>query len=323
MWHAQQVQGCCFIVAARGTGVLHINSAIADTLSVLMIITTVALVLPAALYSTFASGKHNRAVVERMVLSFSRATAVVLLVVYVAYLYFQLKTHSSIFIDEDDDHEEGLDGHREDFEHLIAPDGDATEAEGHSGSVAHDSRPSMAKVSRAAVVLVVAGMIIAKCTKNLMESMDGMADSLRLSKTFIAIIIIPVASNACEMSQVLAASQKQKVNFAVGVIIGSILQIALFVLPMLVVIGWISHHDMGLYFEPSQTYILLLAVVMVNQVLQDKLYTFLHGVLLISVYVFVKSSTLHPPPSRLLCYRLCCFSNRLCRYIVIMAAYFT
>ncbi|KAK2612615.1 hypothetical protein QQS21_001387 [Conoideocrella luteorostrata] len=274
------VQGFCFIAAARGTGVLQVNSAIADTLSTLMIITTVALVLPAALYSTFSSRKSNGADVGRMVLSFSRATAIVLLVVYAAYLYFQLKTHSSIFVGEDDEEAEGEEGdwgtYRDD------PRGDAPEAEMQAGG---DDTPSLAKVAVAGIILLASGAIIAKCTVNLMEHLDGMSQSLNISKTFIAIVIIPLVSNAPEMAQVVAASRKQKINFAIGVIIGSILQIALFVLPVLVLIGWVWQRRMDLYFQPSQTYILLLAAVLVNQVLQDKHYTFLHGVLLISVYV--------------------------------------
>lgn len=212
-----------------------------------------------------------------MVLSFSRATAVVLLVVYGAYLYFQLKTHSSIFVDEDDDEESDLDVDQDRSQAALAQNQDAIEAD------TPDDRPSMSKVSAATLILLVSGGIIAKCTMNFMVSLDGMSHALNISKTFVAIILIPMASNAPELAQVVTASKKQKINFAIGVIIGSILQISLFVLPILVIIAWVLHRPMDLYFEPSQTYILLLAVIVVNQVLQDKHYTFLHGTLLISV----------------------------------------
>ncbi|QUC21677.1 uncharacterized protein UV8b_05920 [Ustilaginoidea virens] len=270
------VQGCCFIAGARSTGVLQVNAAIADTLSTLMIITTVALVLPAALCSTLTS-RGGSFHVDSMVISFSRATAVVLLGVYIAYLYFQLKTHASIFVDQEQDGQDEADNRID------------TEAETQAATCSVD-RPSMLKVAAARVILVSSGLIIAKCTTNFMESLDGMAETLGVSKTFVAIIVIPVASNASEMAQVVDASRKQKIDFAIGVIIGSILQIALFVLPMLVIVGWALRQRMDLYFEPSQTYILLLAVVLVNQVLQDKHYTFLHGALLISVYVVVMAA---------------------------------
>ncbi|EFY86011.1 hypothetical protein J3458_021206 [Metarhizium acridum] len=272
------VQGCCFITAARGTGVLNVNSAVADTLSTLMIITTVALVLPAALYSTFASKSGGERDLRRMVLNFSRATAIVLLCVYVAYLYFQLRTHSSIFVDEDDEDEENREEDEDVFQSSL-PQCQAAAAE----EVPQTDRPSMSDISVAALTLVVSGLLIAKCTTNFMDSLNGTSRAWNISKTFIAIIIMPLASNASELAQVVAASRNQKIDFAIGVIIGSILQISLFVLPLLVVLGWMLRLPMDLYFEPSQTYILLLAVIMVNQVLQDKHYTFLHGTLLISV----------------------------------------
>ncbi|KHO00419.1 Sodium/calcium exchanger membrane region [Metarhizium album ARSEF 1941] len=273
-----QVQGCCFITAARGTGVLNVNSAIADTLSTLMIITTVALVLPAALYSTFASKSGSERELRRMVLNFSRATAVVLLCVYAAYLYFQLKTHSSIFVGADDEHDENLH-----HDQGASPPSPLPQRQVASDEVSHTDRPSMSDIAVAALTLVISGLLIAKCTANFMDSLHGTAQALNISKTFIAIIIMPLASNASELAQVVAASKNQKIDFAIGVIIGSILQISLLVLPLLVVVGWALRLHMDLYFEPSQTYILLLAVITVNQVLQDKHYTFLHGALLISV----------------------------------------
>ncbi|OAA35790.1 Calcium/proton exchanger superfamily [Metarhizium rileyi] len=280
------VQGCCFITAARGTGVLNVNSAIADTLSTLMIITTMALVLPAALYSTFNSKPGRGEGLSRMVVSFSRATAVVLLCVYVAYLYFQLRTHSSIFVDEDDD-----DGNDEGIrDEDLRPSPSPSQSQAAAEQDVKTDRPSMSDVSLAAFTLVISGVIIAKCTANIMDSLDGTSRSLNISKTFIAIIVMPLASNASELAQVVAASRNQKIDFAIGVIIGSILQISLFVLPLLVVVGWVFRLPMDLYFEPSQTYILLLAVIMVNQVLQDKHYTFLHGALLISVYVVIMAA---------------------------------
>lgn len=253
------------------------NSAVADTLSTLMIITTVALVLPAALYSTFAAKPGSGKELGRMVLSFSRATAVVLLGVYAAYLYFQLKTHSSIFVDEAEDGEGELNLYEDRSQPVLSQSQAVTEQDDQS------DKPTKKEVSIAALILVVSGVIIAKCTANFMDSLDGTSETLSVSKTFLAIIIMPLASNATEMAQVVAASRKQKINFAIGVIIGSILQISLFVLPLLVVLGWIMNRPVDLYFEPSQTYILLLAVIVVNQVLQDKHYTFLHGALLISV----------------------------------------
>ncbi|KAM4066428.1 sodium/calcium exchanger protein [Hirsutella rhossiliensis] len=279
------VQGCCIVIAARTKGVICVNSSMVDSLSSLMLLAAMALALPTALYATLpdAAGRID---IDKKILSFSRATVVVLLVVYTAYLYFQLKTHSSLFTGHADDVDEHrpVDGRRE----RPTTDSPAQQiGEAHPGEGEQDDVPSMGVVYKAGAVLVISSLLIGRCTHSFMESLNGMTKALGITKTFVALFILPVASNAPELSQVVAASRKQKVDFAVGVIIGSILQIALFVLPILVVTGWAMGRPLDLYFEVSQTYILLFAVVLVNQVLHDRQYTYLHGVMLLCVYAVI------------------------------------
>ncbi|UNI15527.1 Calcium/proton exchanger CAX-like [Purpureocillium takamizusanense] len=187
------VQGFCIVVAARAKGVVCVNSAMVDSLSSLMLLAAMALALPTALTATLPNSGVD---ISKKILSFSRATVVVLLTIYAAYLYFQLKTHSALFTGHDDGVEE--------YEPI----------RGH-------------------------------------------------------------------------ASQKQRIDFAIGVIIGSILQIALFVLPVLIVVSWVMGPPLDLNFEVSQTYVLLFAVVLVNQVLHDKQYTYLHGVMFLCAYAVI------------------------------------
>ncbi|KFY76786.1 hypothetical protein V499_03663 [Pseudogymnoascus sp. VKM F-103] len=275
------VQGCCFIAAAHGTSILSVNAAIVDALSSLMLVAAVALILPTILYSTLPKGGED---INDKILSFSRATAVVLLLIYVIFLYFQLWTHPSVFLDEKDDvhHEAHGDGIEDPQQQQI--DEATREA---IKSQEEDDTPSVSEVYSAVAILIISAALITKCTQYFITSLDETAKSLHITKTFIAIFLIPLASNAPELSQVVAASKQRKINFAIGVIIGSILQIALFVLPFLVVIGWYMGRAMDLYFETSQTYILLLAVLSVNQVLQDGKYTYFHGIMLLSMYTVI------------------------------------
>lgn len=243
-------------------------------LSSLMLVTAIALVLPTALYSTAV---HKGPNFDATILSYSRATATVLLAVYVVYLYFQLITHSAMFeeVEADDDAPtEDVASTSQHTERRMA-DCEATETS--------DQAPSMNEIGVAFVKLVVSGVLIGACTHYFMESIDGMTETLNVTKAFVALIIIPIASNAPEISQVVAAAKKQNVDFAVTVIVGSILQIALFVLPILVIIGWMINRPMDFYFDQSQTYVLLFSVVLVNQVLLDRFYTYLHGTMLLCV----------------------------------------
>ncbi|UKZ75619.1 hypothetical protein TrVFT333_003307 [Trichoderma virens FT-333] len=267
-----QVQGICIIVAARGTGVIFANSAVIDSMSSLMLITVMALVLPTALYSTFPGTATD---IDSKILSFSRSTGVAMLLIYVAYLYFQLKTHASLFMNEEDD-----DDHSD---HGNISETPAAERNQDIDEYRNEDLPSIREVGIATVVLVISGLLIGRCTYSFMENLDGMSDTLGITKIFVALILIPLASNAPELTQVVAASRKKRINYAISVIIGSILQISLFVLPVLVITGWILNIAMDLYFKASQTYMLLFAITVVNQVLQDRQYTYLHGTMLLSV----------------------------------------
>jgi Ca2+:H+ antiporter len=236
-----------------------------------MIITAMALILPTVLYATLT----NTTKIEDKIRSFSRATAVALLVIYAIYLYFQLHTHKEVFLNEADDvgvASGEINGRRE-------GNGVTEEPPEQEDQPETSSQPPYT----AAAILIVSTAAIMICTNYFIDNLDATAKFTHLSKTFIAMILIPIASNAPECSAVITASRKGRINYAIGVIVGSILQIGLFVLPILVIIGWILDRPMTLYFETSQTSVLFLAVLMVNQLLQEGKYTYLHGIMLLSL----------------------------------------
>ncbi|KAM3469449.1 hypothetical protein MY5147_007058 [Beauveria neobassiana] len=282
------VQGICIIVGARSKGVIVVNSALVDSLSSLMLVAAMAMVLPTALYAAIPRAHRKGAGMKQRIVSFGRATSIVLLLIYLAYLYFQHKTHRSLFEDGQDGggggDDEAASDHSDDLIPASQPGSQGEEAMRDCESGADlDSTPSMQDISIVVVTLVLSSLAIGKCAYNIMQRLDETVKAFGVSQTFISLVIIPLASNAPEMTQVLAAAKKQKIDFAIAVIVGSILQIALFVLPALVIIGWFIGSTMDLYFEMSQTCVLLFAIVLVNQVLQDRQYTYLHGMMFLCV----------------------------------------
>ncbi|OAA73603.1 Calcium/proton exchanger superfamily [Cordyceps fumosorosea ARSEF 2679] len=278
------VQGICIIVGARSKGVIVVNSALVDSLSSLMLVASMAMVLPTALYAAIPHADGKGSGMRQRIVSFSRATSIVLLLVYVVYLYFQHKTHRSLFDDQSDEDDDGNGSDRtDDLVDASAPAHDVATARDCESGTDLDGTPSMQDVSIVILTLALSSLVIAGCTYNIMQRLGEIVKAFQVSQTFIALVIIPLASNASEMTQVLAAAKKHKIDFAIAVIVGSILQIALFVLPALVVIGWIIGSKMDLYFEMSQTCVLLFAIVLVNQVLQDRQYTYLHGMMFLCV----------------------------------------
>jgi Ca2+:H+ antiporter len=232
---------------------------LADALSSLMIITAIALILPTALYSTFTTVSEIR----DKILAFSRATAVLLLLTYGFYIYFQLGSHKQIF--------EAAEQEANECEQIEAEN----DAAGPQNAARDIFRPS--------AVLVVSALAIMACAHYVIDSVEGTAKLTGVAQSFIAAILVPIASNAPECAAVLAAARKQHINYALGVIVSSILQIGLFVLPILVVIGWCFDKPMTLYFQTSQTFLLFFAILVVNHLLQEGQYTYIHGAMLVAL----------------------------------------
>jgi Ca2+:H+ antiporter len=232
--------------------------AMVDALSSLMIITATALILPTALYSTLSTSESAQ--LEGKIISFSRGSALVLLGLYAIYLYFQLKTHNYFFLGDSND-------------------GSVTPSQERNGE---NEEPKLSS-STATIVLLAATVGIMGCTHLLIDSIDETAKFAHITKTFIGAILIPIASNAPECMTIMVQARNGRVDFAIGVIVSSILQIALFVIPFLVILGWFIQQPMTLNFETFQTTMLFLAVLVVNRLLQDGKYTYIQGAMLVAL----------------------------------------
>lgn len=156
----------------------------------------------------------------KSILVLSRGTAIILLVLYALYLVFQLRTHSNLF----------------DAEEAILNDGEEPE------------EPTLGPIA-AAVVLVVVTVLVAICADYLVGSIDDLVESANISKAFIGLILIPIVGNAAEHVTAVVVALRNKMDLAMGVAIGSSIQIALGVTPFLVIVGWIIGRDMTLHFE--------------------------------------------------------------------------
>lgn len=250
-----QIFGFCLVTASYNRDVLKFNDALAKTLSSLMMITAVTMLLPTALYSTFPVSE-----IDDRVTSFSRGTAIVMLALYAGYLYFYLGTHKHLFISSDSD-------------------SDASDDEDDAKS--KKNLPS--NIASPIIRLVTAVAATVFCTELLIESTEDMARSFGVSETFIAIVFIPIASNSTEGVTVIASSKSGDTDSAIRVIIDSLLQIGLFVIPFLVVVGWCIAEPMTLFFDSFQTVVMFLSILVVNHLLRDGQYAYIHGAMLLAM----------------------------------------
>ncbi|EKM55294.1 uncharacterized protein PHACADRAFT_120527 [Phanerochaete carnosa HHB-10118-sp] len=188
----------------------------------------------------------------------SRGTAILLLFVYVAYLRFQLGTHAEL------------------FKPIRATDDLHEEVE----------TPRM-NVPAAAVGLLGATLITSFCADYLVASIEETADRYGIPKAFIGLILLPIVANAAEHVTSIWMAMKDKMELTIGICVGSSIQIAAFVIPLLVIVGWITHHDLTLFFADFETIVLFVSVLLVNFLIQDGKSNYMEGLMLITLYCVI------------------------------------
>jgi Ca2+:H+ antiporter len=108
-----------------------------------------------------------------------------------------------------------------------------------------------------------------------------------LSQQFVGIIILPIAGNACEHITAVIVALKNKMNLSMGVAVGSSIQISIFAIPFVVIVGWVTGHPFSLDFDPFSALVLTLSVLHVNFTTAAASSHWLLGAQLIAVYVLV------------------------------------
>lgn len=112
--------------------------------------------------------------------------------------------------------------------------------------------------------------LVAICAEFMVDSIDAITAGGSVSRTFVGLILLPIVGNAAEHATAVTVACKDKMDLAIGVAVGSSMQIALLVIPFAVILGWImGKDDMNLAFDGFQIAVLFVAVLLVNYLIQD------------------------------------------------------
>ncbi|NMF82120.1 calcium/proton exchanger [Nodosilinea sp. P-1105] len=221
------------------------------------------------------------AIDDSTIQTLSNAVAVVLIVVYGLSLLFSMKTHAYLY-------EVGL-----------AETAPPETANPLSGSAMVDGAESIAddaKVAPAADppqprlwlwvgVLLVTTAVVALESDLLVNNLALATDQLGLTQLFTGVILLPLFGNAAEHISAVTVAIKNKMDLSVSVAMGSSLQIALFVAPVLVLAGWLLNEPMNLDFGPLDLVAVGVAVLIANSISGDGRSNWLEGALLIAAYI--------------------------------------
>jgi Ca2+:H+ antiporter len=232
------------------------NRTAASAQSSMLLLAAAALVMPAIYELVEGSGLPQpgaeRVHYDSTVEGLSAAVACVLILSYIAGLWFSLKTHRDLFNPESEDSDHG----------------------------------EPWTVRKSVMALFIAGVAVGVMSEILVDSISEAAETLGLSEFFIGVIVVAIVGNAAEHWVAVLVAMKNKMDLAVNIAIGSSAQIALFVAPVLVLMSFIlGPHPMALVFNGFELGGILLAILIANHVTNEGESTWYEGLQLLAVYL--------------------------------------
>lgn len=216
----------------------------------MLLLSGIALVIPAVFHSIAG----ERAEIDEQTMSL--LISVILIVTYGLSILFTLKTHSHLY-------------------------------RGNSGETSADgsSRPGLWSKSKSLTVLIMAAAVVALMSEMLVGSVEVAAETLGMTEVFIGVILVAIIGNAAEHSTAVLMAMRNKMDLALNIAVGSSLQIALFVAPLLVFLSYvIGPTPMDLRFTSMEVLAVAVSVGIMAMMSEDGETHWMEGVQLLAVY---------------------------------------
>lgn len=215
----------------------------------LLLLAAVGLIIPALFHYTAS----NRGVQTEHNLSLD--IAIVLFLIYVLNLAFSLKTHRHLFTG--------------------------------GGHDAHDIGETPWSYRFSLSVLMGVALLIGVMSEVLVAAIEPAARTLGLTQVFVGVILVALVGNAAEHSTAVLMAMKNKMDLAIGIAVGSSLQIALLVAPLLVFASYAFGTPLDLIFTPFEVAAITMSVLILGFVSMDGESHWMEGVMLVGVYAML------------------------------------
>jgi Ca2+:H+ antiporter len=247
------VLGLAFVTGGIRHKSQAFNAAAAQSRVAALVLVSIALIVP---------GMFNylgRGTLTETVNKLSVVISVVLLLTYLLSLLFSMHTHKEL------------------FSGIRSPQGNMDEYEEPPRSLA-----------TSITVLLVSTILIAWMSEILVGSVSQAAQALGMSPVFIGVIVVAMVGNAAEHSSAVMMALKNRMELSLGIAIGSSVQIALFVAPLLVLLSyWIAPAPMDLVFTVGESLAVILSVSICSHIVSNGESNWFEGVLLLAVYIIL------------------------------------
>ena len=248
--------GMAIVAGSFGRERQHFNRERAGLLSSLLIIVTIAILLP-ALFDYTERGvlrDPNSAALDE---ELSLGVAVVLILVYVGNLIYTFVTHRDVF------------------------------SRGAAG--AHESDPEVEapwSLTKSLLILIGATILTAVEAEVVSGTITATATRLGLTPFFLGVIVLAIVGNAAEYVSAVYFARRDRMGLVISITVGSTIQIAMVVAPVLVIVSYLMGHPMNLVFgNPIELIAIAGAAFIVNSIAQDGETTWFEGVMLLAVYL--------------------------------------
>ncbi|UAL52869.1 MULTISPECIES: calcium/proton exchanger [Metabacillus] len=192
---------------------------------------------------------------ETKTLNLSIGISVILIILYLAALFFKLVTHRGVYQHKTDEIED------------------------------HEKPEWTAK--KALFILLLATIAVAYVSENLVHTFEAVGESFGWSELFIGVIIVAIVGNAAEHASAIIMAYKNKMNIAVEIAVGSTLQIAMFVAPLLVLISLMFTKKMPLVFTVPELISMVTAVLLTISITNDGDTNWFEGATLLAAYLIM------------------------------------
>jgi Ca2+:H+ antiporter len=228
------------------------NRTAARTSVISLSLAAIGLIIPTVFHVAADSSPRGwSALVEQKL---SLAIAVVLFLTYFCMLGFSLRTHKHFF--------EGAHAHAE------------------------ESGEQWSR-GKAITILLIATAMVGLLSEFLVGTIENVRGSVGLTEVFVGVIVVAIVGNAAEHSTAIVMAMKNKMDLTVGIAIGSSLQIALFVAPLLIFLSYLFGRPMDLEFTMPEVVAVVASVYILFQISGDGETNWIEGIQLLSVYVIL------------------------------------
>jgi Ca2+:H+ antiporter len=247
------VLGLSMLVGGWRHKELRFSRAAAESNSSMMFLAVVALVIP-AIYARISEHRH-----PEHIESLSLYISAILMVTYAASLVFSLRSHRHLFRPEVDPAES-----------------DHRDADGPAWSV-----------GRSIATLVIAAAGVAVVAEFLVGAVEAAGAALGLGDVFMGVVVLALVGNAAENSTAVQMAMRNQMDLSLAIAVGSSMQIAIFVAPLLVFAGHVMGRPLGLEFTVLEVTAVMLSVGTMTLLIRDGRTNWFEGLQLLAVYAIL------------------------------------